>query len=198
MAEASRTKTAERNPQNPAAAAPESILRTGIPQLDEPELPAKASPANKPALNRSAETVGRSLGNAVAGSRSLPRQIDKLRSRIHLLPSREAIGASASQVKDAALETAADWRDAAEAKAVELKQKADPYISTVADRTNEHFEQLRRGARRRIDNWRRRAQYWLGEARRLPSRRPMVIVGACAAAAFALGVALRVRRSNCD
>jgi len=197
MAEASRTNSAERNLQDPAAA-PEWMGRAGTPQLDRPELPAKASPASNPALNRSAETVGRSLGNAVAAAQNLPRQIDRLRSRIHVVPGREAAGTTASNVKDAALETAAEWRDAAEARAYEMRQKAESYLSTVADRTNDSLDELRREARVKTDRLRRRAQGWLAAARRMPSERPLVVVGACAAAAFTLGVLLRVRRSNCD
>lgn len=194
MTEPSWANAAERNRRNAAE------LYNGLsdPVLEAPELPAAASPASNPALNRSAETVGRSLGNAVAGARNLPRQIDKLRSRIHLVPGREAVASSASHLKESALETAAEWRDAAENKAEELKQRVEPYINAATERTNRRVDELRLEARRRINSLRRSARERLAKARHLGEEQPLAVIGACAATAFVLGIVLRVRRSNCD
>lgn len=194
MAEPLWANAAERNRQNPVAKLYNELSDPG---LDVPELPAEASPASNPALNRSAETVGRSLGNAVAGARSLPRQLDKLRSRIHLVAGRQ-VAATTSQMKDAALETAAEWRDAAEEKVEELSQRIKPYIDAASDRTNQRIDELRCEAQRRIDHLRQTARQWLAKGGRFGQKHPQVVVGACAVAAFALGIALRVRRSNCD
>lgn len=189
MAEPSWANAAERNRQNPVAAPNPSEL-AGDPQLDVPKLPAQASPASNPALNRSAETVGRRLGNAVAG-------IDKLRSRIHLVAGQQAAAAT-SHIKEAARETAAEWRDAAEETAEELKQRVEPYINAATERTNQRVDELQQEAQRRINSLRRSAQNWVDQGRVMANERPLVVIGACAGACFLLGIALRVRRSNCD
>lgn len=196
MAETSRPNVAGRNMHNPAGA-----WDPGVPpdaRLDEPELPERASPASNPALNRSAEAVGRGVGTAVAGVRRLPQQLDKLRSRIHLVPGRERAAGAMADIKDSALETAADWRNAAEDTLGELKGRAETYRYEVADRTNRSLEELRHRTQWRIVELRRTARQWLVIARHWESEQPLQVIGSCVAAAFVAGVALRVWRSNHD
>jgi len=166
------------------------------PQLNLPELPGFPSPTNSPALNRSAEVVGRSVGTAVAGVRSLPRRIDKLRSRIHLVSGREALAESALEVMESAAETAAHWRDEAEERITELHDEAGAYTYRAADRANRRLQELQRRTVRRIDVLRRNARELLADVRHWGSEQPLQAIGACTAAAFVLGVALRVWRSN--
>lgn len=194
MAEASRPNVAGRNMHNPAGARDPEVL-PGT-RLDPPELPERASPASNPALNRSAQAVGRGVGTAVAGVRRLPQQLDKLRSRIHLVPGRESAAGAMADIKDSALETAADWRNAAEDTLGEFKDRAESYSYQVADRTNRSLEELRRRTEWRIAKLRRTARQWLVIARHWESEQPLRVIGCCAAAAFVAGVALRIWRSN--
>lgn len=162
--------------------------------LDLPELPERASPANSPALNRSAEAVGRGVGTAVAGVRGLPRQFDKLRSRIHVVGAREGSRSVVEQARD----TVERWREAAEQSTTELRDTAEGYTYELTDRTNRRLEDLRQRAVWRINRLRVVANRWLGQARHWQYERPLQLIGGCAAAAFAAGVALRIWRSNRD
>jgi len=196
MGEASRPNVAGRTMHNPAGARDHELPFDA--RLDRPELPEQASPATNPALNRSAEAVGRGVGTAVAGVRRLPQQLDKLRSRIHLVPARKSAGATIADIKDSALETAADWRNAAEDTIGEWKDRAESYTYEVADQTNRRLEELRRGTEWRIVELRRAVRHWLVMARHWESERPLQVIGSCAAVAFVAGVALRIWRSNRD
>jgi len=191
MAKASRPNVAGHNMPNPAGAGDSDVLH-------DPELPQRTSRASNPALNRSAQAVGRGVGTAVAGVRRLPQQLDKLRSRIHLVPGRESAAGAMADIKDSALETAADWRNAAEDTLGELKDRAETYSYEVVDRTNRRLEELRRRTEWRIVELRRTARQWLVIARHWESERPLQVIGSCAAAALVAGVALRVWRSNRD
>ena len=185
MAEAWRTDLAKG--VRPATAAPDLAN-----DLDLARLPEHASPANNPALNRSAEAVGRGVGNAVAGVRRLPQQIEKLRSKIHLVPG-PALSAEALQ--DSALHTVAEWRDAATEQIAGLKDEAERYAYAAAGRANHSIENLKRRLDWRVDNMRRSARHWLREAKKWEAERPLQVIAGCAALAFVVGVALRVRRN---
>src|SRR6185312_10776749 len=84
-----------------------------------PELPeTSAVRASNAQLNRSAEAVGRRVGNAVAGVRSIPQQVARLRARIHVEdrdPEPDRNSASVAEV-------AGDWRDAVEGSVSEMSQ----------------------------------------------------------------------------
>ena len=174
----------------PTGAEPETELPGVLSSL--PELPERGTPARNPALNRSAETLGRSVGNAVVGVRELPRQFDKLRSRLQVVG--KGTGPSAASLR----ETVDDLRAAAENKAAELKDKAEAYTYEASNRANRRLEELRQQARLRINLLRVRTRRWIGEARHWEYERPFRVVAISAAAAFALGVALRIWRSNSD
>ena len=194
MAEVSRTDAAERNLRQPTDA-PNVREFAREPRHESPELPESASLAGNAALNRSAEVVGRGVGTAVAGVRRLPQQFGKLRSRIHLVPRRDA-AAAVSEIRDSAVEAALDWRDAAEETAAELKARAETYTREAAERTNRTLEDLQREAAWRVDGLRRGVRAWLATARQWKAEQPLRTIAGCAAIAFVAGIALRVWRSG--
>jgi len=193
MAEVSRDDAVKRNPQH-SAETPDLKNPAGEPPLTPAEL-AEPSQASSPALNRSAEVVGKGVGTAVAGVRRLPQQFDKLRSRIHLVPRREA-AATVSEIYDSAMEAAADWRDAAEETAAELKARAETYTREATERSNQTMEHLRRQAGMGIDALRRGTRAWLETARQWEAQEPLKFVAGCAMIAFAAGAVLRIWRSS--
>jgi|SRR5579871_1122594 len=196
MAEPSRTNAAAVNTGKAAGAQAYSGDTEG--PLSRPELPETASPASNPALNRSAEAVGRSVGTAIAEARRLPQRIEKLRSRIHLVPQREMMREPLQNLTDSAIETAAQWRDAAEDTLDELKDRAGSYTHEVAERTTRGWGELQRRIDVRTVELRRSARRWVSATRNWQRERPLQVIGVCAAAAFAAGVALRIWRSNLE
>jgi ElaB/YqjD/DUF883 family membrane-anchored ribosome-binding protein len=190
MAEVSRQDTStDRHPEDRPPV-------EGLPGGDAalPELTQSASPASNPALNRSAEAVGRGVGTAVAGVRRLPQQFDRLRSHIHLVQK----GQAGETLLESATDVAGEWRDAAESSMAEAAQTAERYRHEAAERINRSLEQLGRTARIRLYAFRVQARRGLAEARKWEYERPLRVIGVCAGVAFVLGVALRVWRSNRD
>ncbi len=184
MPEASRTGSPKRDVKYPSADPEGRDVSSKTAPLDLPGLPESASPASNPALNRSAEALGRGMGTAVAGVRRLPRQLDKLRSRIHVVPRHDM-----SEIRESALEAAADWRDAAEDSIAEWKNRAELYAQDVAGHTNRRLEVLQRRMAANIATIRRKARRWEWD-------QPLKVIATCAAAGFVAGVALRIWRSN--
>ena len=174
--------------------APEGNDWLKITELPERELPESASPANNPALNRSAEAVGRGVGTAVAGVRRLPAQFERLRSRIHLIGGREG----GTPMTEKASETATEWRDEVEERLAEFKQQAESYTYDFADRSNRRLDEFRRSTAQRLDRLRQSARQWVGNARHWSAERPLQTIAGCTAAGFCLGVALRIWRSNSE
>jgi ElaB/YqjD/DUF883 family membrane-anchored ribosome-binding protein len=194
MAEVSPNNTAQRNSHH-SPTSPARTYSAGEAPPAQPELHELASAASSPALNRSAEAVGRGVGTAVAGVRRLPQQFDKLRSRIHLVSRRET-AAAVSEICDSAWEAAADWRDAAEETAAELKARAETYTHEASARSNRTIEQLRRRMGMQIDALRRGSRAWVETARQWEAQQPLKFVAGCALVAFAAGAALRIWRSS--
>jgi ElaB/YqjD/DUF883 family membrane-anchored ribosome-binding protein len=158
-----------------------------------PELPA---PASNPAWNRSAEAVGRSVGTAVSEVRRLPRRLDDLRSRIHLVSL--SAGESAHGIRNSAEAKAAELRDAAELGLLELADKAAVYTSEMGWRASSRLDHLRREARWRLEAVRTIARHRVTDVRRWQPERPLQVIAVSASAAFAVGVLLRIWRSNRD
>ena len=170
------------------------VLTTGIEPLFElPETSAVAAPgrSSNAQLNRSAEAVGRGVGNAVAGVKRLPRQFDRLRSRIHLVSPDTSAEASVRTS-----EVIGEWRDAVESGASELSAAATRYRSVFADRGSQRMRDLKWRAERRLFALRRDLRHRMDKVRRMASEEPMRFIVGCAGAGFAIGVALRVWRSN--
>jgi ElaB/YqjD/DUF883 family membrane-anchored ribosome-binding protein len=152
--------------------------------------------AGNATLNRSAEMVGRSVGTAVAGIRSLPDQFDRLRSRIHLV--KKNAGESAAELRDSAEAKAAEWRDAAEVGLLELADKAAAYTETIRSRADSRMEEVRRNAWYRLNEIRRTTRLRMVQAREWKPERPLQVIMICAGAAFALGAILRIWRSSSE
>lgn len=194
MAEVMRNGTASGGPYPDSTQAGNPLAQPG--GKDIPALPVEASPASSPALNRSAEAVGRSVGTAVMGIRSLPDQFERLRSRIHLV--KRNTGESAAEVLDSAEAKAAELRDAAEVGLLELADKAAAYTETIRSRSDSRMVKFRHIARCKLDEMRRNARLRMMQARDWKPERPLQAIMICAGAAFALGAILRIWRSSCE
>jgi hypothetical protein len=93
---------------------------------------------------------------------------------------------------------AAEWRDAAEDTVSELTHRVKKYTHETAADANRRWDDFRRRAEWRMLAARQDARRWLAAARRWESERPELVIAACAAAACAAGIALRIWRSNRD
>lgn len=160
-----------------------------LPDVSTASLPVRSSNAQ---LNRSAEAVGRRVGNAVAGVKSLPQQFGRLRSRIHLVDRSRGPESYSTSLA----EVAGDWRDAVEGSVSEMSQVAECYRVELLDRANERLHDLQRFGERTYYALRRDANVRLNKMRRMSREEPLMFIAGCAAAAFALGVAMRIWRSN--
>lgn len=181
MAEVWRT-TAE-TPENSTSITPTEDAAVAA---NLPELPA---PASNPAWNRSAEAVGRSVGTAVSEVRRLPQRLDDLRSRIHLVSRNAGESAEAK---------AAELRDAAELGLLELADKAAVYTSEMGWRASSRLDNLRREAWWKLEAARTIVRHRAANVRRWRPARPVQVIVVSASAAFAVGVLLRIWRSNHD
>ena len=191
MAEVSRM---ENNPENtlspqipataePLVAAPEALL---------PEHSSVATPAGNSQLNRSAEAFGRGVGTAVAGVRNLPHQLDRLRSRIHLVGSRD----DSADLTGHGGDVAGEWRDAVESGFSEAAESARRYRGMFAEQASQRMQELRWLGERRFFALRRELRHRLDKVRRTSAEEPLKFVAGCVVAAFAMGVVVRLWRSN--
>lgn len=195
MAEPSRNNMSLDRAAHPERPLDEPLLTAGSEPLPElPETSAVAAPGrtSNAQLNRSAEAVGRGMGNAVAGMKSLPRQFDRLRSRIHLVSPGTASGYRSST----ASEVAGEWRDAVEGGASQLSATAARYRSLIANRGSLRTQELRRRAERRLFALRRDLRHRGDKVRRMAYEQPVQFIVGCAGIGFAIGMALRIWRSN--
>jgi hypothetical protein len=118
----------------------------------------------------------------------LPQQFDRLRSRIHLVgvpgPERDFE------------ELAGDWRDAVESSVSEMTETAKRYRAEFLGRANLRLYNLKHQGERHYYSLRRNLRHRLDKGRRLSSEQPLQFLAVCVGTAFALGVALRIWRSN--
>ncbi len=163
-----------------------------LPETSEVSPPGRTMNAS---LNRSAEAVGRGMGNAVAGVRGLPQQFERLRSKIHVV--RRSDG-DVPELKGSAADVVGDWRDAAESGVSELKHTAQRYRSQIAERASQRLGDLRVRGLRNYFALRRAAQHRVEKLGRLQREEPLQMIAVYAAAAFVAGIALRVWRSNSE
>jgi len=166
------------------------------PQEGVPALPATGTPASNPAWNRSAEAVGRGVGTAVSEVRRLPRRLDDLKSRIHLV-SRNA-GESVQDMRASADAKAAQIHNAAELGLLELADKAALYTSEIGSRASHRLDDLRREAWWKLAAVRAIVRHRAVHLRRWRPDRPLPVIVVSAGAALALGVLLRIWRSSRD
>lgn len=179
-------------------AANENKIESGVGALPEKPLalPATAAPASNPAWNRSAEMVGRSVGTAVSEVRRLPRRLDDLKSKIHLV-GKDA-GVSLSGVRSSAETKAAELTDAAEIGLLELADKAAVYTSEIGCRASHRLDDFRREAWWKLAAMRTIVRHRVAGLRRWSPEQPLQVIVVSASAAFALGVLLRIRGANRD
>ncbi len=144
--------------------------------------------ATTPALSRSAEAVGRGVGTAVAGVR-------QLKSRLQVVGGREGRGGVAA-VKDAAANKAAELREAAETRVSELTNTASAYGVELTEAASNRLQELRSNLSRKVSDVRTTARVRLAQAREWQPEQPLRVILTVAAAAFALGVVLRLWRSS--
>jgi hypothetical protein len=163
-----------------------------LPELPETSTVVVPGCSSNSQLNRSAEALGRGMGNAVAGVKSLPRQFDRLRSRIHLVSQ----SSESEDLTSMAGEVVGGWRDAVESGVAEAAVTANRYRSLLGDRTSRGMQELKWRSERRLFALRRDLRHRLDKVRRTSSERPVQFIARCAGTAFALGVVLRIRRSN--
>lgn len=143
-------------------------------------------------LTRSAEALGRSVGNAVAGVKNLPRQLDQLRSRIHLVTA----SATSDELTSSAGDVVGEWRDAMESGVSEAAESAKRYRSIFAELADRKMQELKRRGEWRYFALRRELHHRADRLRRESSEQPVKFIAACAAAAFGTGILLRIWRSS--
>ncbi len=194
MAEPSQT---DPNPHSRLSSSMTSTDESLLPETDAPlalpgtsTLQALQRPGN-PQLNRSAEALGRSMGNAVAGVKNLPRQFDRLRSKIHLVHAVDS-----SEYSTSSGEVVGEWRDALESSVAEAAETARKYRSIMAELASQRMRELRSVSQRRYFAVRRDLRHRLDKMHRFSSEEPLQFIAGCAATAFVVGVALRIGRSN--
>jgi len=179
-------------------AANKNEIEPGVGTLSQepPALPATATPASNPAWNRSAEAVGRSVGAAVTEVRRLPRRLDDLKSKIHLV-GKDA-SASVHHARSSAETAAAELSDAAEIGLLELADKAAVYTSEIGWRASHRLDDLRREAWWKLAAVRTVVRHRAAGLRRWRPEQPLQVIVVSASAAFALGVLLRIWGANRD
>lgn len=193
MAEVWRTNA--ETPGDPTTVTPteDAAVAANVPE-PLPEL--AASLASNPTWNRSAEAVGRGVGTAVNEVRRLPRRLDDLRSRIHLV-SKEA-SVSAHGIGASVEAKGAELRDAAELGLLALADKAAVYTSEIGSRASYRIENLRREAWWKLAAVRTIVRHRAANIRRWQPGRPLQVIVVSASAAFAVGVLLRIWGSSRD
>ena len=187
MPEVVRADTPPRDVQYP----PDFTHTSDVSDVNGRRQPASPVSSVNPALNRSAEAVGRRLGTAVAEVRRLPRQ---LRSRIQL--ARENAASKVAELRGAAETKAASLRDAAEVGLLELADKAAVYTSAAGTRRASRMQRLRRVAMCRLDSLRHQLRRGVSGVGAWQPEDPLRVLLVGASAGFAVGVILRIWRGS--
>ena len=185
---------------------------------------ARAESAGNPRLNRTAEQIGTALGKTVSQVKRAPetarRGLHVVRSRAQEAQSSTAdqIATSASALADTAQQRAHEFANIAQQKARELADtadrrareladvaeergralldKADEISDKVAERGKELRQQIELRTREARAEARLRAQQTRLQSERLIQEKPLHVLGGIAAAAFVLGISLRIMRSR--
>jgi hypothetical protein len=151
-----------------------------------PALPEQASLASNPRLNQTAENIGSAVGNTV-------REMKDLKSRLRGAKEESA---------ESAWSAAAGWKQRAEESIDEAKQRASRAVQAAGDKASEVLGTARQRASDAVDAARAKASENIEATRRratyVANEYPVHLVLGAAGAAFALGVALRIWRSNRD
>jgi ElaB/YqjD/DUF883 family membrane-anchored ribosome-binding protein len=180
--------------------------------------------AGNPRLNRTAEQIGTALGKTVSQVKRAPetarRGLHVVRNRAQEAQSNatDQLSSSASSLADTAQQRAREFAstaqqrareladttkrragelaDAAEERGRVLLDKADELSDRVAERGKELRDQLEARTREARAQARLKAQQARLQSERLIQEKPLHVLGGIAAAAFLLGVSLRIVRSR--
>ena len=169
----------------------EQTLSAEIPAVEpERELP-EATTRFNPRLNEAAEAIGSALGNAT-------RQVQNARDRFTVIPGGGAPGGppAIEQLK----QTAQEKIKATQEKVEEIKERAGAVVGEASTRATAALDDARlkasRMARDAKDSAVERARLVRLRAYRFSHERPLAVIGAIGAAAFLLGVFLRIGRGK--
>ena len=180
--------------------------------------------AGNPRLNRTAEQIGTALGKTVSQVKRAPetarRGLHVVRNRAQEAQSNatDQLSSSASSLADTAQQRAREFATSAQQKARELTEttrrraseladaaeergrvlldKADELGDKVAERSKELRDQLEARTREARAQAGLQAQQARLQSERLIQEKPLHVLGGIAAAAFLLGVSLRIVRSR--
>jgi len=197
----------------------EDPIRKG--EMYRPTMPENTG---NPRLNRTAEQIGTALGKTVSQVKRAPetarRGLHVVRSRAQEAQSNagDQLASSASSLADSAQQRAREFAntaqqrardladttkrraselaDAAEERGRVLLDKADELSDKVAERGKELRDQLEARTREARAQARLKAQQARLQSERLIQEKPLHVLGGIAAAAFLLGVSLRIVRSR--
>ena len=185
---------------------------------------ARMEAAGNPRLNRTAEQIGTALGKTVSQVKRAPetarRGLHVVRSRAQEAQSNatDQLSSSASTLADTAQRRARDFAstaqqktreladttsrrarelaDAAEVRGRALLDKADELGGRVAERGKELRDQLEARTHEARAQAQLKAQQARLQGERFIQEKPLHVLGGIAAAAFLLGVSLRIVRSR--
>lgn len=153
-------------------------------------------------VNRSAETLGRTVGSAVSKVRQFPRRVDEARSQIRKAgqQTRDRASAAVLEMMDSAAQRADRLRHVTEATISGLADSARSAGSQVGNQTAEVWDEFRRITKARVDYASRRAVGQWKDARRsvqrLQQEDPVRFLAIVAGTAFVIGAGLRIWRSS--
>ena len=167
----------------------EQTLPPEVPSVDpERELPPAAERAN-PRLNEAAEAIGSALGSAT-------RQVQNARDRFTVIRGGGPGSSPAEQIR----QTADELKQAAQEKVEDMRQRASMAVEQARIEAGAKLEDARVKASRltqdAVDSASERARMLRRRAARLTRERPLAVIGVIGAAAFLLGIILRVRRGK--
>ena len=161
------------------------------PALDpERELPPATTQTN-PRLNEAAEAIGGALGSAT-------RQVQNVRDRFTVIRGGGVQGgpSATEQIR----QTAQEKMQTAQEKVAELRERAGTAVEQARIQATAKLEEARATASRMAREARgmatERARMVRQRAARLTEERPLAVLAGIAAAAFLLGIFLRVGRGK--
>jgi ElaB/YqjD/DUF883 family membrane-anchored ribosome-binding protein len=135
--------------------------------------------SENPRLNHAAESIGSALGTTVGRMRNgLSVVYDRQREMSRSVSQK--VSAQAESLTSSISQRAGELGDLTQEKASELLDATQQRLATVRERGRIRFDRMRR------------------QAVGLREEHPLELIGAFAAAGFALGVALRIWRSSND
>ncbi len=151
-------------------------------------------------VNRSAKTVGRTVGSAVSGARQFPRRVDEARWRFYQASRTTRANASAVllEMMDSAAHRADDLRRTTGATISGWAHAARDKASQVGDQAAGTWQELRATAKERLAYAGRRAIQAQRSVTRLQQEDPARFLAVVAGTAFVIGAGLRIWRSSND